>query len=177
MSGGRPDDAVLELVDITKHYRIARGPFAKEMVVKAVDGVSFTLPAGKDPWPSSASRVAASLPSPAIVTMIEPPTAGRLAIGGKDVASADQAALKALRSEVQIVFPGSLRLAQSASEGRRQFLAEPLLLNRPQMSRSERRQAALDMIGTGRAAAGASRPIPAHVLRRTETAYRHPHGR
>ena len=38
---------VLEARDLCRHYRVGRGPFAKAATLKALDGVSFTLAAGK----------------------------------------------------------------------------------------------------------------------------------
>lgn len=136
--------AVLDLRGITRHYHISRGPFSPELTVKAVDGVSFTLLAGKTLAVVGESGCGKSTLA-RVITMIESPTAGRLLIAGEDVASADQETLKRLRSEVQIVFQdpfGSLNPRQRVGS----ILAEPLLLNRPDMTRADRREAALAMM-------------------------------
>ncbi|MCG8357414.1 MAG: ATP-binding cassette domain-containing protein, partial [Kiloniellales bacterium] len=84
-------------------YRVPRGPFAKELTVKAVDGVSFTLAAGKTLAVVGESGCGKSTLA-RIVTMIEAPTAGRLVVNGEDVTDADRDRRKALRAEIQIVF-------------------------------------------------------------------------
>jgi dipeptide transport system ATP-binding protein len=63
-----------------------------------------------------------------LLTMIEPPTQGRLLIDGADVSAADAARRTALRRAVQIVFQnpyGSLNPRQTVG----QALMEPLLAN------------------------------------------------
>lgn len=140
---GQPDP-VLEVRDVAMFYRVPRGPFAKELTVKAVDGVSFALAAGKTLAVVGESGCGKSTLA-RIVTMIEPPTAGRLVVNGEDVTSADRDRRKTLRAEIQIVFQdpyGSLNPRQRIGA----ILAEPLALNRPEVSRADRRQAALDMM-------------------------------
>lgn len=135
---------VLDLTGITRHYRITRGPFSPELTVKAVDGVSFTLAAGKTLAVVGESGCGKSTLA-RVITMIEPPTSGQLLIDGEDVATADEETRKRLRSEVQIVFQdpfGSLNPRQKVGS----ILAEPLLLNRPEMTRAARREAALAMM-------------------------------
>jgi len=136
--------AVLDLRGITRYYRITRGPFSPGLTVKAVDGVSFTLATGKTLAVVGESGCGKSTLA-RVMTMIEPPTSGRLLIDGEDVANADGKTLTRLRSEVQIVFQdpfGSLNPRQKLGS----ILAEPLLLNRPDMTRADRREAALAMM-------------------------------
>jgi dipeptide transport system ATP-binding protein len=77
--------------------------------------------------------------------MIEPPSAGSLRIGDVDIATADRASLRALRSDVQIIFQnpyGSLNPRQTILDA----LIEPLALNQRGASAKARREAALAML-------------------------------
>jgi dipeptide transport system ATP-binding protein len=77
--------------------------------------------------------------------MIEKPTSGKLNIAGVDVITADKKVLGNLHKKVQIVFQdpyGSLNPRQKIGHA----LEEPLLVNTT-MSRKERREAALNIIG------------------------------
>ena len=84
--------------------RAARGMFGQPLILKAVDGVSFALKAGKTLAVVGESGCGKSTLA-RVVTMIEPPTSGRAADRRQvDVAGADRATLERLRREVQIVF-------------------------------------------------------------------------
>ncbi|HYC02033.1 MAG TPA: dipeptide ABC transporter ATP-binding protein, partial [Azospirillaceae bacterium] len=93
------------------------------------------------------------------LTLIEPPTEGRLLYDGRDVAHATRDDLKALRRAVQMVFQnpyGSLNPRAKVSA----ILEEPLVIN-TDLSRPERRERALAMM--------------AKVGLRPEMADRYPH--
>jgi dipeptide transport system ATP-binding protein len=135
---------VLRVDNLARHYEITRGPFSKPLTLKAVDGVSFTLAAGKTLAVVGESGCGKSTLA-RVVTMIEPPTSGGLVIDGIDVAKASGADRQRLRRDVQIVFQnpyGSLNPRQKIGT----ILEEPLVINRSEMARDERRQAALDMM-------------------------------
>ena len=89
--------------NLTRHYSVSRGAFAKPATLKAVDGASFTLERGKTLAVVGESGCGKSTLA-RLVTMIEPPTSGSLAIAGQEIAGASPAALRALRPKVQIVF-------------------------------------------------------------------------
>jgi dipeptide transport system ATP-binding protein len=135
---------IVRVDNLARHYEIMRGPFSRPLVLKAVDGVSFTLDAGKTLAVVGESGCGKSTLA-RVVTMIEPPTSGSLIIDGIEVARASGADRKRLRRDVQIVFQnpyGSLNPRQKIGT----ILEEPLVINRPEMAREERRQAALDMM-------------------------------
>ena len=115
---------LLQAVDLTREYRVRRGLFKAPGVVKALAGVSFSVNAGRTLAVVGESGCGKSTLA-RVLTMIEPPTAGRLMIAGADVASADAATRQALRPRVQIVFQnpfGSLNPRQSIGAA----LEEPL---------------------------------------------------
>ena len=118
--------------------------FAPSLVLKAVDGVSFTLSAGKTLAVVGESGCGKSTLA-RMITMIEVPTGGQLTIDGVEVVGAGSRALRELRQHVQIVFQdpyGSLNPRQKIGA----ILEEPLKINRPEMTSVHRRDAAIQMM-------------------------------
>jgi dipeptide transport system ATP-binding protein len=115
--------------------------------VHALAGVSFTLEAGKTLAVVGESGCGKSTLA-RVLTLIEPPSAGRLLIAGQDVALADEARRRELRRQVQIVFQnpyGSLNPRQTIGDA----LDEPLAVNTT-LGRDERQRqvmAMLDRVG------------------------------
>jgi dipeptide transport system ATP-binding protein len=137
-------EPVLRAEKLARYYEVSRGAFTKPLTLKAVDGATFTLYAGKTLAVVGESGCGKSTLA-RMVTMIEPATSGRMLIDNADVASADRKTLKALRSQIQIVFQdpyGSLNPRQKVGP----MLEEPLKINRPGMSGEERRAAAHEMM-------------------------------
>jgi len=139
MSGQR----VLEARDLKRHYHVGGGLFSGGATVKALDGISFDLTAGRTLAVVGESGCGKSTLA-RLVTLIEKPTAGELTLGNKDVTAARGETLRRLRQSVQIVFQdpyGSLNPRQKIGT----ILEEPLLINR-KMSAAERREAAEAMM-------------------------------
>lgn len=138
---------VLEARDLTQHYQLSRGLFKDNAMVKALNGVSFDLQAGRTLAVVGESGCGKSTLARAL-TLIEQPTTGSLVIGGQDVAKADAARRKELRREVQMVFQNPY----ASLNPRRKIgdqLAEPLQIN-TSLSRAERRekvQAMMQQVG------------------------------
>ena len=133
--------AVLAVQDVRRHYAVRPGMFGKAGLLKAVDGVSFTVSLGQTLAVVGESGCGKSTLG-RLITLIEPPTEGRVVIDGRD--TADGAAAKALRRAVQIIFQdpyGSLNPRKTVGA----TLEEPLTIN-TSMSRAERRDAARDMM-------------------------------
>ena len=97
--------AILEAHDLVKHYEVGRGMFSPPGTVRAVSGISFALEEKKTLAVVGESGSGKSTLA-RMLTLIEPPTAGRLSIAGNDVTGASGAQLKALRSTVQMVWRG-----------------------------------------------------------------------
>ncbi|WP_145153192.1 peptide ABC transporter ATP-binding protein [Pseudomonas oryzihabitans] len=142
-----PEHLVLEAKGLTQHYQISRGLFKDSATVKALNGVSFDLQAGRTLAVVGESGCGKSTLARAL-TLIEQPTAGSLVIGGQDVAQANAARRKELRREVQMVFQNPY----ASLNPRRKIgdqLAEPLQIN-TSLSRTERRekvQAMMQQVG------------------------------
>ena len=134
----------LEARDLRKHYAVKRGMFKPMATVKALDGVSFQLQAGRTLAVVGESGCGKSTLARS-VTMIEPPTAGVLHYDGRDVVGRSAADLKELRRTVQMVFQnpyGSLNPRKTVGS----ILTEPLVIN-TSMAKDERRARAVAMMG------------------------------
>lgn len=143
-------EIVLEAQGLVKHYSVPRGFLRGHATVRALDGVSFSLPAGRTLAIVGESGCGKSTLARA-VTMIEEPTGGRLLYDGRDVVGRSRDELKALRRTVQMVFQnpyGSLNPRKTVGS----ILAEPLVINTPLTSgkRRERALAMLDRVGLRR---------------------------
>jgi dipeptide transport system ATP-binding protein len=149
---------LLEARDLTRHYVGRRGMFRRPAVVRALDGVSFSLAEGKTLAVVGESGCGKSTLARQ-VTMIETPTAGSLWLDGLEVAHADAVLRKRLRPQVQMVFQNpyaSLNPRRTVGA----LLEEPLAIQR-RGAPAERREAALEML--------------AKVGLRTEHYARYPH--
>ncbi|HYE01109.1 MAG TPA: peptide ABC transporter ATP-binding protein [Alphaproteobacteria bacterium] len=134
---------VLQARDLTRHYAVKRGLFKEPASVKALDGVSFDLQAGRTLAVVGESGCGKSTLA-RLVTMIETPTAGQLVLSGQDVTNISGGALKAVRKNVQIVFQdpyASLNPRKRVGA----ILEEALKIN-TDMSAAERRAAAEAMM-------------------------------
>jgi dipeptide transport system ATP-binding protein len=119
--------AILEARGLTRDYSVSRGAFRPRATVKALNGVSFSLHAGRTLAVVGESGSGKSTLA-RLLTLIENPTAGSLLIDGEDVAHASAATRARLRREIQIVFQnpyGSLNPRQTIGKA----LEEPLLVN------------------------------------------------
>ena len=88
-NAGPDDDRVLIAEDLKKHYTVKRGMFGTG-TVKALNGVSFALARGRTLAVVGESGCGKSTLARQL-TMIEPPTAGRLVIDSVDVEHGDKA--------------------------------------------------------------------------------------
>jgi dipeptide transport system ATP-binding protein len=134
---------VLSATDLKRYYEVGGGLFSRTATVKAVDGASFTLTAGKTLAVVGESGCGKSTLA-RMVTLIERPTSGSLVLNGVDVTAAKGETQRKLRQSVQIVFQdpyGSLNPRQKVGT----ILEEPLSINRKR-SAAERRAAAEAMM-------------------------------
>jgi oligopeptide/dipeptide ABC transporter ATP-binding protein len=94
---------LLEVQDLVKHFPVGGGLLARRRgLVRAVDGVSFQVPAGRTFGLVGESGCGKSTVAMLLLKLLEP-TAGRIAFDGRDVAGARGAALRDFRRRVQIV--------------------------------------------------------------------------
>jgi len=135
--------ALLEARALTRHYRVSRGMFRPKGLVRALDGVSFTLREGETLAVVGESGCGKSTLARQ-VTMIERPTSGQLLLEGQDAGTANAALRKRLRPRVQMVFQNpfaSLNPRKKVGT----LLMEPLAINTTK-SAAERQDAARAMM-------------------------------
>ena len=135
--------ALLDADALTRHYSVSRGLFRPKGLVRALDGVSFTLREGETLAVVGESGCGKSTLARQ-VTMIERPTSGRLLLNGQDAGTADAALRKILRPLVQMVFQNpfaSLNPRKKVGT----LLAEPLAIN-TNLTAKERQDASRAMM-------------------------------
>jgi dipeptide transport system ATP-binding protein len=147
LHAAQPAPPVLQAEQLARHYVVRQGLFKPTLQVKALNGVSFSLQAGRTLAVVGESGCGKSTLARQL-TLIEQPSAGALRIDGQDVTQADAASHKRLRQRVQMVFQNpyaSLNPRRSIAA----MLDEPLLLNTPLgvAQRRERIEAMVTQVG------------------------------
>jgi len=142
-----PAAVVLEAEALTRHYPVSQGFLKPKATVRALDGVSFVLEAGRTLAVVGESGCGKSTLARQI-TMIETPSAGRLRLGGLDVAGADAATRQSMRRQVQMVFQNPFA-SLNPRKKIGQALGEPLAINTPltPAERGERARAMMARVG------------------------------
>jgi dipeptide transport system ATP-binding protein len=143
---------VLESQALAKHYAVSTGFLKPKALVRALDGVSFTLAAGRTLAVVGESGCGKSTLARQL-TMIEAPTGGALLLahaGGAraDVTQADAALKQQLRRQVQMVFQNpfaSLNPRKKIAHA----LEEPLAINTDlnKAARGEKARAMMARVG------------------------------
>ena len=140
--------ALVEAEGLVKHFVARRSVFGRPLShVKAVDGVSFTVEAGKTLALVGESGSGKSTVGRLVLRLIEP-TAGHVRFDGTDVFSLNEADTRAYRRDAQLVFQdpyASLNPRMTVGA----ILAEPLALHDivPAARRRERVAELLEMVG------------------------------
>jgi oligopeptide/dipeptide ABC transporter ATP-binding protein len=150
--GGRPTlhptapDApvVVRGEDLKVWFPVREGLFGQSRRLRAVDGVSFEIRKGETLGVVGESGCGKSTLSRAVLNLI-PATGGAVTVLGRDITKADQAALRAARKDLQIVFQDPLAsLDPRATVG--ESIAEPLRVFQPGLGRAERQAKAAEMM-------------------------------
>lgn len=101
----RDDSVVLRVTDLTKTYQLTKGVVLRRRIgeVRAVDGISFELPAGRTLGIVGESGSGKSTTLHQILDLTAPQS-GSIEVLGRDVAALDRAGRRALRGDLQVVF-------------------------------------------------------------------------
>jgi peptide/nickel transport system ATP-binding protein/oligopeptide transport system ATP-binding protein len=140
--------ALLEVENLVKHFVAGRSVFGRPTAfIKAVDGVSFSVDAGKTLALVGESGCGKSTVSRLVLRLIEPDS-GRIRFEGRDLLALDANQLRAFRRDAQIIFQdpyASLNPRMTVG----QILTEPLALHDlvPSSARRERVAALLRLVG------------------------------
>src|SRR3954467_12405432 len=140
--------ALLEVEDLVKHFVAQRTVFGRPTAfIKAVDGVSFNVEAGKTLALVGESGCGKSTVSRLVLRLIEPDS-GRIRFEGRDLLALGANELRAFRRHAQIIFQdpyASLNPRMTVG----QILTEPLALHDlvPASRRQQRVEELLRLVG------------------------------
>jgi oligopeptide transport system ATP-binding protein len=120
--------ALLEVRDLVKQFSRRRGIFAAASIIRAVDGVSFTIDEGETFGLVGESGSGKTTTGRCILRLIEP-TSGEVRFRGEDVLGFSRSRLRGARRDMQIVFQdpySSLNPRMRAGA----IVEEPLIIHR-----------------------------------------------
>ena len=122
-------DVILEVRDLVKHYPVSSGFLGRQVgLVRAVDGVSFTIRRGETLGLVGESGCGKTTTGRCIL-QLERPTSGSVRFDGQELTTLSPAALRAVRRRIQVIFQdpySSLNPRMTVS----QIVGEPLLVHR-----------------------------------------------
>ncbi|MFO1145655.1 MAG: ATP-binding cassette domain-containing protein [Rhodospirillales bacterium] len=133
---------VLRAEGLARVYPVSRGLFRRPALLRALDDVSLVIEPGQTAAVVGESGCGKSTLA-RLVAMIEPPTAGTLAIDGSDALAARGSERRRLRTTVQMVFQNPYASLDPRRTVRR-IIAEPLAI--AGAGRAHRRDAATAML-------------------------------
>ena len=157
MTGERP---LLEVRNLVKHFHVGGGLFGGPAgVVRAVDGVSFSLRRGETLGLVGESGCGKTTTGRCIL-QLERPTSGEIIFEGRDLAKLDEVQLRPFRRRIQVIFQdpySSLNPRMTVG----QILAEPLAVHGIVPERAKRETRVRELL--------------AHVGLLPQHAHRYPH--
>ena len=130
-------EVLLEVRDLVKHFPVGGGFFSRsDAVVRAIDGVSFSLHRGETLGLVGESGCGKTTTGRCILHL-ERPTSGQIIFEGIDIASKSERELRLLRRHMQVIFQdpySSLNPRMTIG----QILAEPIKVHRLVAGRAAR---------------------------------------
>ena len=137
---------LLDVQDLAVHFPITAGLFRKTVgAVRAVDGVSFTLEAGKTYGLAGESGCGKSTLARAVLCL-EEPIRGRVVFDGADITSMSDAQLTSVRTGMQMVFQDPYSSLNPRLNVER-IVSEPLRVHKVGTER-ERRERVAELLTT-----------------------------
>jgi peptide/nickel transport system ATP-binding protein len=140
---------LLQVHDLKKHFPVTEGLLWTKVVgwVKAVDGISFSVPEGETLAIVGESGCGKTTTAK-LILRLEEPTSGQVLVEGKDVHALRGDSLKDYRTTVQAVFQDPWS-SLSPRMRVREIVAEPLVVNRRMSSQEVQHRVAEIMASVG----------------------------
>jgi peptide/nickel transport system ATP-binding protein/oligopeptide transport system ATP-binding protein len=140
--------ALVEVRDLVKHFPLTRGIVFQRRIgeVRAVDGVSFDIQSGETLGIVGETGCGKSTTAKLLMRLLEP-TAGEIRFDGQDITHLKGSRLKAIRSEVQMIFQdpySSLNPRKTVGS----IIAEPFVIHGLERDRGARRRAVQELMET-----------------------------
>ncbi len=133
------EQPLLHVQELIKHFPLKGGIFSRIVKkVRAVDGVSFSIPEGTTLGLVGESGCGKSTIARAVLRLIEP-TFGHIFFRGKDILGFTSSRMRAIRRKIQIVFQdpyASLNPRMTVES----IVGEPLIVHKVCRGRAERRK-------------------------------------
>ena len=136
-------DPVVSIDHLKTYFKVGNG-FGKKQLLKAVDDVSLNIYRGETLGLVGESGSGKSTLGRTVVRIHEP-TAGRIIVGGRDVAKLDGAELKKFRKSTQLIFQdpyASLNPRMTVGE----IIREPLVVHRVYPTRKEQDEIVTELL-------------------------------
>lgn len=149
LSPGR--DQLVRVSDLKKHYPIQEGVLQRQVdSVRAVDGVSFTIPTG-DTFGLVGESGSGKTTAGKTILRIEEPTSGHVEVDGQDLSELSRSELRKFRRHMQLVFqdPSS---SLNPRKRVRDIITDPMDIHGigTRTERIERVEELLDIVGLPR---------------------------
>jgi ABC-type oligopeptide transport system ATPase subunit len=119
---------LVEVRGLTKHFTRGGGLFQKGTVVKAVDGVSFTIDEGETFGLVGESGSGKSTTGRCMLRLVEP-TAGEVRYAGEDVLAFSSSRMRAARRHMQMIFQDPYSSLNPRMKAR-DIVDEPLIIHK-----------------------------------------------
>jgi ABC-type oligopeptide transport system ATPase subunit len=123
-----PDPDLLDVRHLVKEFERPRGPWSRGPVVRAVDGVSFTIRRGETFGLVGESGSGKTTTGRCVLRLVEP-TSGQVHFAGRDVLAMSGAELREARRAMQVVFQDPASSLDPRMRAR-EIVEEPLIIHR-----------------------------------------------